>query len=233
MPMTAAQIVQDACAIAKCPGYTALAGRQLNLVLNDLSLKRDLKANLVTEYIPITTNSNGPFNLPANYLRTYNMFYLVSSVPYFLNPCSLKEYDAETQQQGLASYPYEWASDLSAVPTGGVGIFYVYPQSGTVITLTHRYYLVQPDIATPQSSNAIPWFADQDYLMTALAARMMRTTDDDRMAQFEQMAENILRPYLIEQGDEQNVVKEIQLDPRRFRLRGNLPANKVDPFSLT
>lgn len=232
MPMTASQIVADACAIASVPGYTALAGRQLNLVLNDLVLKRDLKANLVTEQIPIATNSNGPFNFPANYARTYDMFYLVSSVPYFLNPCTLKQYDAETQQQGLASYPYEWASDLSAVPNGGTGIFYVYPQSGTAITLTHRYYLIQPDILNPATSTVIPWFADQDYLMTAVAARLMRTTNDDRREQFMSDAEMILKPYLIEQGDEQQVVKEIALDPRRFRLRGNLPANKVDPFSM-
>jgi len=233
MPMTSAQIVTQALSIAKCPGYQLLGGQQFNLVLNDLSMKRDLKANLVTEQIPIATNSNGPFNFPANYLRTYDMFYLVSSVPYFLNPCSLKEYDAETQQQGLASYPYEWASDLSAVPNGGVGIFYVYPQSGNNITVTHRYYLKQPEIANPQSSTAIPWFADQDYLVKALSARMMQITDDDRKAAFMADAEAVLRPYLVEEGDEQQVVKEIQLDPRRFRMRGNLPANKVDPFSLT
>jgi hypothetical protein len=52
------------------------------------------------------------------------------------------------------------------------------------------------------------------------------------MMQFVADAEAILKPYLIEQGDEQQVVKEIQLDPRRFRMRGNLPANKVDPFSM-
>ena len=94
------------------------------------------------------------------------------------------------------------------------------------------FYLIQPDIANPSTSTTIPWFADQDYLMMALSARLMRTTDDDRMAEFDAKAEMILKPYLIEEGDEQQVVKEIQLDPRRFRLRGNLPANKVDPFSL-
>ncbi len=228
--MTAAQICQDALMIAKAPGYTALAGRQLNLVLTDLSMKRNLKVNLVTEQIVVTSNTNGPFNLPANYLRTYDLFYLISGVPYFLNPASLREYDEEVQQAGLASFPYEWASDLSAVATGGVGKLYIYPQSGQSVSMTHRYYLLQPEITSPQSSNAIPWFPDQDYLMMALAARIMRTTDDDRMDRFIADAERILEPYLMTEGDEQQVVKEVTLDPRRFTLRGNLPMSKVDPF---
>ena len=41
--ITSAQIVAEALAIAKCPGFTAQGGRALNLVLNDLVLHRDLK----------------------------------------------------------------------------------------------------------------------------------------------------------------------------------------------
>ena len=233
MPMSAAQICQDACAIAKCPGYLALAGRQLNLVLNDLVLKRNLKVNLVTATLTVPANSYGPFNLEPNYLRTYDMFYYVQGQPFFLMPASLREYDNEVQQQGLTSYPYEWASDLSGVPANGNGVFYVYPQSGQQLSVTHRYYLSQLDITAPQSSNSIPWFADQDYLMLALAARLMRTTDDDRMLAFAADADKILEPYLIEEGDEQQVVKEVQLDPRRFKFKGGLGMSKIDPFNLT
>lgn len=228
--MTAAQICTDAASIAKCPGYLALAGRQLNLVLNDLSMKRNLKVNLVKEPLTISVNSNGPFNLPANYLRTYDMFYLVSGTPYFLNPCSLKEFDNENQLSGLSSYPYEWATDLSAVASGGVGKLYVYPQSSTALSVTHRYYLKQDEIANPESSSTVPWFLDQDYLMAALSARLMRTTDDDRMSQFEADAMRILEPYLMTEGDEQQVVKEVILDPRRFHVGGSNRPTKLDPF---
>ncbi len=230
MPLTAAQIVADACAIAKCPGYTALGGRSLNLVLNDLVLHRNLKVNLITTTINLPAYSNGPFNLEANYLRTYDMFYLVSGEPFFLNPCSLKEYDQESQQTGQSNYPYEWATDLSGVPTLGYGSLFIYPQSGSGISVTHRYYNSQADIVTPETSSVIPWFPDQDYLLNATAVRLMRITDDDRMAKFEADCERMLDLHLITEGDEQQVVKEVALDPRRFKGQGGNRPTKLQPW---
>lgn len=231
MPMTAAQICVDACAIAKCPGYLPLAGRQLNLVLQDLYMKRNLKANLVTNLITVPPYQNGPFNLEANYQRTYDLWYQISGCPYFLDQCTLKQFDAEDLQAGIGGLPYEFATDLSPVPGGNPGLLYIYPQSSNEFVLTHRYFLMQPDIASPQTSNAIPWFVDQDYLMLALAARLMRTTDDDRMPLFLADADKILEPYLIMAADdEQQVVKEVRLDPRRFRIAGSSRPTKLEPF---
>jgi hypothetical protein len=230
MPLSASQIITDACQIAKCPGYISQGGRALNLTLADLVMHRNLKVNLETSFITVPANSNGPFNLEANYLRTYDMFFLVDGEPYFLDPCSLKEIDSEMQTLGLASYPYEWASDLSGVPTTGYGVFYIYPQSNNQITLTHRYYLKQDDIVSPELSAVIPWFEDQDYLIHATATRLMKITDDDRYGTFEQQGENMLRKHLMTEGDEQQVVKEVKLDPRRFRIRGNLKSTKQDPW---
>lgn len=230
MPYTAAQIITDALQIAKCPGYTAQGGRALNFVLDDLVRNHNLKINLVTGSIVVPPNSNGPFNLEANYLRTYDMFYLVNGEPFFLNPASLQQYDMEQQQSGLSNYPYEWASDLSAVATGGVGKLYVYPQSSSGATLTHRYYLDQPDITTPETSTTVPWFPDQDYLITAVAMRMMRITDDQRYTTFIQMCDKMLLAHLMTEGDEQQVVKSVQLDPRRFKVGGSNRPTKLDPW---
>jgi hypothetical protein len=230
MPLSAAQIIVDACQIAKCPGYLSQGGRALNLTLNDLAMHRNLKVNLETSTITVPANSNGPFNLEANYLRTYDMFFLVDGEPYFLDPCSLREIDAEMQTLGLANYPYEWASDLSGVPSVGYGVFYIYPQSNNQITLTHRYYLKQTEMVAPETSSAVPWFEDQDYLIHATAMRLMRITDDERYFPFEAKAEEMLRKHLMTEGDEQQVVKEIKLDPRRFRIRGNLKSTKQDPW---
>ena len=230
MSITSAQIVTDACQIAKCPGYTAQAGRALNLVLSDLVLHRNLKVNLITSSINIPANSFGPFNLEVNYLRTYDMFYVVSGTPYFLEPCTLKEIDSENYQSGVTNYPYEWASDLSGVPTTGYGFLYIYPATGSGLTVTHRYYTQQADIVNPVVSTVVPWFPDQDYLVMATAMRMMRITDDDRYDKYVMECDKLLLKHLMMEGDEQQVVKEVRLDPRRFRVGGSSRPTKLDPF---
>ena len=230
MALTSAQIVADACSIAQCPGYTAQGGRALNLCLSDLVLHRNLKVNLITTTINIPVNTFGPFNLETNYLRTYDMFYTVSGTPYFLNACSLKEIDSENYQSGISNYPYEWASDLSGVPTAGYGLLYIYPGSNTPLAVTHRYYLQAADITTPETSSVIPWFSDQDYLINATAARLMRISNDDRYDRFMMECEKMLESHLLMEGDEQQVVKEVVLDPRRFRIGGSNRPTKLDPY---
>lgn len=230
MALTAAQIVTDACMMAKCPGFVAQGGRALNLVLNDLVLHRNLKVNLVTQTLVIPANSNGPFNLEANYLRTYDMSYLISGTPYFLQPASLREYDQENKQSGQSNYPYEWATDLSPVASGAVGQIYIYPQSSGQISILHRYFLNQTDITTPETSATVPWFSDQDYLMHATALRLMRITDDSRYDRFEADCQIMIARHLLTEGDEQQVVKEVILDPRRFKIRGGNRPTKLDPY---
>lgn len=232
MPNTAAIIVQDALAIAKAPGFTAQGGRALNAVLTDLWMHRNLKVNLKTSTIAAAVNSVGPFSLETNYGRTYDLFYLVNGEPFFLNPASPREMDAEVQQPGVSGYPYEWSTDLSGVPTAGYGLLYIYPPSATPLSLTHRYFAKQAEITTPETSSAIPWFEDQDYLVMATAMRVMRLTDDARYPTWVQDCENLLRKHLLTEGDEQQVVKEVQLDPRRFRMGGggSTKPTKADPW---
>jgi hypothetical protein len=230
MPLSAAQIIQDALAIAKCPGFTQQGGRALNFVLDDLVQHRNLKVNLVSVPLAITAGSIGPYNLEADYLRTYDLVYYVNGEPHFINPTSMRNFDADNYLFVGTGYPYEFATDLSAQASQGLGLMYVFPPSNAPITATHRYFLARPQIATPESSAVVPWFADQDYLVQATAMRMMRITDDSRYEGFVQNCENMLRLHLVTEGDEQQVVKEVKLDPRRFRSTSGARPTKLDPW---
>lgn len=237
--LSASQICSLAATIAKGPGFLQQAGQFLNMVLEDLVLNRDLQMNRVTVPIVVGPNNYGPFNLESDYLRTYDMFYPMptqqvipgyTGLTMFLKPCGLKNYDAEFKDPSQANYPYEFATDLSPQATGGVGLLYIYPQSSGTITLTHRYMLQRAPITTPESSNAIPWFQYTDYLVKSTAERIMMVTGDDRQESFHKQCEEMLRPYLIMQGDEQQTVHNIELDPRRFRSNKTLKSTKNYPF---
>lgn len=230
MAITSAQIVADALAISKSPGFTAQGGRALNLVLSDLVLHRNLKVNLVSTTINVVANTNGPFNLEPDYLRTYEMMYYINDQPYFLKPTSRTQFDSEPNKSTTSNYPYEWATDLSPVASGGVGLLYIYPQSNQNLTINHRYMVQRPDITTPETSSTVPWFTDQDYLIQATAMRMMRITDDSRYDRFVAECERMLEVHLVTEGDEQQVVKEVQLDPRRFRVGASLKPTKTEPY---
>lgn len=225
--MTAQQIVSTACSIAKVPGYTVQGGQFLNLVLQDLCLHRDLQMNRVTSTITIQAGTNGPFTLEGNYLRTYDLFYLQNGLPYFLNDISLKQYDAEFKSVGISNFPYEYATDLSPLENQQPALLYVYPQSSGQIALTHRYMLQQPDISNPQTSATIPWFPDQNYLIKATALQLMNISDDERQEMFTAQCESMLRIHLIMDGDEQSVLRSVELDPRTFRIRKSLKPTKL------
>lgn len=228
--LTAAQIVADALAMAKCPGFTSQGGRALNLVLADLVLHRNLKINCVTASIAVNASSIGPYSLESDYLRTYEMKYVLNGQPYFLNPCTLRQFDGDNVPYSGSNYPSEYATDLSPVANQLPGLLYIYPTCNQALSLTHRYMVQRPDIAAPETSGVIPWFPDQDYLMHATAMRMMRITDDTRYERFEKDCEDMLRLHLMTEGDEQQVVKSVQLDPRVFRCGGGSRPTKLSPF---
>lgn len=226
--ITAAQIVAKACGIAKCPGFTSQGGQDLNLTLNDLCLHRDLKMNRVTTTITASAGLNGPFTLATDYLRTYDLFYQVNGMPFFLHPIGTDEYDKEFKDPSIANYPYEFMTILTGQATQSAGALYIYPQSLSALSLTHRYMINRADIATPESSSTIPWFQDQDYLVHATACRLMKLTDDAREPVFRVQGDDMLRTHLIiGDGDEQQVVKEVRRDPRRFRSNRSLRPTKV------
>ncbi len=231
--LTSQQIVTLACQIAKCPGFLTQGGQFLNMTLEDLWLHRDLKINRKTEQIAVQANNFGPFVLPQNYQRTYDLFFQQNNLPYFLNPISTEEYDQEFKDPSIANYPYEFMTilydevqALQQVPPSA-GQLFIYPQSSGFISLTHRYMVKQPDIAAPESSAVIPWFPDQDYLISATAKRLMQITDDTREAEYEARCDKMLRIHIIMEGDEQQVVKSVRLDPRRFHSNRSLKPTKI------
>jgi hypothetical protein len=231
--LQAQQIVALACQIAKCPGFIQQGGQFLNMTLEDLWLHRDLKINRFTETIAVQANNYGPFTLPQNYQRTYDLFFEQNNLPYFLNPISTKEWDQEFKDPSIANYPYEFMTILFDEVTAlqqnppSAGNLFIYPQSSGLIELTHRYMVKQPDITTPETSTVIPWFPDQDYLITATAARLMQITDDSRRDKYLQDMDKMLRIQLIMEGDEQQVVKSVMLDPRRFHSNRTLKPTKI------
>lgn len=231
-------------------GMVGLAGQNLNLVLEELVLIRDLKINRVTTTITAASGVYGPFALEADYLRTYDMFYMIpsagglsaSSQTLFLNPVTMEQFDAEFKSPTQTNYPYEYATDLSTdaqVWSGGTtgsgtltsaGGLYIYPASNGSLTLTHRYMKKQPVYSLPNVNPLEPWFPYSDYLITATAAKMCRNTGDDRwIAMFEQ-SETMLRPYLVQSGDEQQTVQNVRLDPRHYRFNRGVKPTKAAPF---
>ena len=66
--LTAAQIIQRACAVAKAPGYTVQCGQYLNSLLDDLQQTYDFDYIRKTVILPIAAGSNG-YTLPEDYLR--------------------------------------------------------------------------------------------------------------------------------------------------------------------
>lgn len=249
--MQAQQIVKLALATAKAPGMTTYGGQMLNLVLQDLKLHRDLKVNRVVRQFTLTAaQQNGPFPLPADYLRTYDMFYPIpaaggattSSITQFIVPITIEQFDAEFKSPSISNYPYEFATDLSTtaqVWSGGTpgsgtltsaGQMFVYPQTSGDIVVTHRYMKDQPDISSPETSAIDPWFNYDQYLIKKVAAHMMGITGDDREAQYHAEAEQMLRPHMIMQGDEQETVQNVRLDPRHFHFNKGLKPTKAMPF---
>lgn len=243
MALTAAQIVSLANQIAKTPGFASQAGQQLNAILQDLAQDYDFdvaKGTYTFNFQPglLTTNvypniqpGGGPYPLPADFLRMVDdkdaMWFLLG-VPYPMISCDLSEYDNFVQQAGLSSYPYLFATDMSQLPPNLV----VWPPASGAYPCMIRYRRQMPDIATPETSVSVPWFPNQNYLITRLAGEMMRLAGDSRMADFlgegEHGAAGILMRYLKLADDRNARATTVKLDRRRFGTPfSTLPSTKV------
>lgn len=230
MARTASALIATVCNICRCPGFTVEAGQFLNDILDDLCQHKDLKVNRVTSSFTLQAGSNGPTNLEADYLRTYDMFYYVGGDPFFLNPSNTRQFDADADQNVGTGYPFEYNTDLSAVASGGVGLLYVFDAPSSATTITHRYMTRRASIVSPEASQTIPWMTDQTYLIAELSARLMMLTDDERQPGMKQQAEDQLRQHLIMEGDEQAVVRRVELDWRTFRTGNGVRKTKTSPY---
>lgn len=232
MPLTAAQICTRAAQIARVPGFATQAGQSLNFVLSDLCQTYDFSITKKTysfNFNASQLNSLGQAfqNLPDDYLRGIRneCFYVISGVPYPMIPMDQEEGDMLVQQAGLQNYPVFFWTDMSRSQatnnaTGAVPVMLFWEVPSGAYPATVRYYSQMPDIATPETSATVPWFPNQDYLITRTAGELMKDADDERAPAYlgdEPMgAKGILRNYLQMQGDKGNRAQSVKLDRRSF-----------------
>lgn len=223
MALTAAQIVAQACRIAKCPGLTETAGQWLNAILQDLA--QDYDFDLARTVYTFSMNSDGvtgsgPYPLPAAYLRAKfkDVFYTINGVPYFPIAIDQREYDGLVQVPYMQSYPTYFATDMSQSPP----VMYFWPPPSGAYVTTVRYFKQMPDITTPETSTDTPWFPNNNYLITRLAGEMMKVTNDDRAPAFLGDAERVLSKYMQMKDDHSDRALTVQLDRKLFRGPGRL-----------
>jgi hypothetical protein len=247
MGLTAQQIVTRACRIARAPGFLADAGESLNSVLEELCETYDFDIARGTVNFSFNSQSggsdfnddfnsdfgpplvgglnSGPYALPSDYLRSRrdDVFYTIDGVKYVMISIDLAQYDALVQQPGLMSYPQNYTVDLSIMGDNNLPQpkMFVWPPPAGSYPVTVRYQRLMPDIVTPQTSAAIPWFPDTNYLITRVAGEMMKNTGDKRVDAFLGEgtigAQGILNRYLKLANDDEDRAKTVTLDRRLFQ----------------
>ncbi len=227
MAQTAAQIIDLACQVAKVPKYTTQALQFLNTVLQQLAQDYDFDVIRKTHNSTFNTvlsgngyaAGSGPNLMPTDFLRAHKKgaFYFIDGVPYTMVGVEQAEFDQFIQQAGNASYPSMFYVDVSTSPAG----LYVWAPAAGAYAFTVRYNPQMPDITDTATT---PWFPNSDYLIEAVAARLMYIANDDRMTVFKQMAKDTLADYLKMKDDPETAVKRVGLDPRRW---GNQNWNRL------
>ena len=233
MAYTAQKIVQKACSIAKAPGFVTQAGEYLNMILADLCQTYDfdfIRETQVLQASPVASTGDGVlptgYALSADHLRTREVFYRVNGVTFYLIQMPIDSFDQLPQSTGVTNYPTNYAIDTSTTPY----TIYFYQPLVIPLTIFIRYQPQMPDITTPETSNVVPWFTNQRYLIKKLAADLMNDTDDERQTKYEEDAEKMLRLFLEMKDDKENYAQTIKLDRNVFRGGGSLKATKQQPL---
>jgi hypothetical protein len=249
MPLQAQQICTLALQISNTPGWTTQAGQLLNVILSDLAQSYNFSQNEKTFALTFDTSTvyqnnlagAGPNILPADYLRALNRenIYYIQGVRYVLIILEQWEYDALVQTAGWTSYPQFGYADLALqAPFAGQKGLMVWPPASGAYTVQIRYYAQPTDITNPASSATVPWFPNQDYLVTRLAGELMKIADDERTQAFigsddegkdtPGSAAQILRRYLKLKDDPLGRVHRVDLDRRFFGSSfRSLPNTKI------
>ncbi len=236
MPLTAAQICARAAQIARVPGFLTQAGQSLNVVLQELCQDYDFDLAKKTYRFLFNTsalNVDGQAyqNLPADFLRSIRneCFYWISGVPYPMIPLDQAEGDMLVQQAGVSNFPVFYWTDMTLMGetnNGTLGVpvmLFWMPPSGAYQAVV-RYFAQMADIASPQTSAVVPWFPNQNYLITRVAGELMKDADDERATAYLSSNEDaypngagvILRHYLQMKDDKGDRAQVVQLDRRRF-----------------
>lgn len=220
--LTAAQIINLACQIAKAPGFTQQAGQFMNARLIQIALDQDL------DIIRRTTTFNfvigtPSYALPVNYLRAREVFYSQGGQVFYLSSRSLADYDQLFKGPGEQEYPYLYATDLGQSPP--VINFYPAPSISTLVTVRYMDNLVE--IVTPETSSVIPWFQDQLLLIKMVAEDLMDISDDTRADAFTAKNNNKLRQLIQMANDKEDRAIVVKKDPATFRAIRSVRPTKL------
>jgi len=172
-------------------------------------------------------------NLPANYLRSIRnqCWYFISGVPYPMIHLDQNEGDLLVEQSGVSNFPVFFWTDMTLMgatnsPTTAPGVtgvpvmlFWMPPSGAYAVTL--RYFSQMTDITTPSTSATVPWFPDQNYLITRVAGQLMQDADDERWKAYLSDTEEggagwILNRYLKMKDDKGDRAQTVKLDRRVF-----------------
>lgn len=226
MALTAAQLVTLATQIGKGIKYTSQAGQFLNMILSDLAQLNDFELSQALFQINTATptgvsvTSGVPFyNLAADHLHVLKngVFYLINGVPYNMIQKEMDEFDNLISTQGFSAQMVFYAIDDSlSGDSNSRAVIYFWPPANGQYTVNVRYAKLRPDIATPETSNTVPWFPEQSYLLKKLSAYVCHLTNDDRADKFEKQAEDILRQWLPMQRDLESSTICVELDRKRY-----------------
>lgn len=234
MPFTAQQLCQLATQATEPPatGRLKQVGQLLNIILSDLAMTEDLELTRGTFNFTLVSdngsgNGMGPYPLPLNYWRHTKdgVFFTLLGVPYILTNYEQSEFDQLVVTAGLANYPEIFYTDISPLAQNPPSnpLMYVWQPSNGAYAMTVRYYKSLPDIVDPETSQTIPWFPNQTYLLTELIGRTMMLVGDKRAGDFLSSDPNGMgsgnqrRKFLQSQAaDNEGRARTVGLDRRRF-----------------
>jgi len=94
---------------------------------------------------------------------------------------------------------------------------YVYPGPSGAFPCTLRYQRQMPQIT---DTTRVPWFPDQQFLLTRLTAEMMVTTDDERYGRLIADSTKRMGEYHAFADDKTNRAQTVLLDRDRWGRRG-------------
>ena len=261
MPLTADRIVTLACQIAKCPGFVSQAQDFLNRALEDLAQNYDFPSAAYTfNAFSISPNGGTGTGTPAgqwydialpassvlvqnnaSYLRTHSVSYTVSGSVFWLNQLPLDKYDQLFQGMGISNYPYWYVVDASGTPNLATVQMAFYPPPNLSLSLKIRNQYQPNDITTAQftAGTTVPWFPNQNVLITYTAYKLMQITGDDRLPQYYAMLygdpkhpgdNGMIGKYLNMVGDKENYAVQVKKDPLLFRSIVDLRPTKTTGF---
>lgn len=227
MAYTASQLVSLACQITKQPGFLVQCGQFLNMILADYCQTIEDQDTIRQTTVINVGAAGASYPLPANHLRTREVFYLVNGEPFYLNQIPIEDYDQLFVGPGVDNYPQSYCVDVATTPH----TLMFWPPPAISLSVSVRYQPQMTDITNPESSTTIPWFPNQRILLRDLCVDMLMMGDDTaRKQDLQRDVEKKMNRYLIMDDDKEGYVRTVKLDRRQFRPRDAYPPSKLSPL---